>query len=63
MSHRHAKAFPVALTMLCLGLCGGSASADDTVQSIYEAAKKEGKVVYWSSNFRAPRTMTFSARA
>lgn len=37
---------------LSAGFCvllAGAASAEDTVQSLYAAAKKEGAVVYWSS--------------
>jgi len=50
MTRRHAVG-GLAATGLAPGLASSAAWADDeTIQSIYEAAKKEGKVVFWSSN-------------
>ena len=49
LTRRHVAGGLAALG-LAPGLTGAALAADETVQSIYEGAKKEGKVVFWSSN-------------
>jgi len=39
-----------AAALAFAGADGAARAAEDTLQSVYEGAKKEGKVVFWSSN-------------
>ncbi len=55
MTLRCSGAFAIAVAASCFA--GSGAQAQDTAQSVYEAAKKEGKVVYWSSNFTETNKM------
>jgi iron(III) transport system substrate-binding protein len=46
---RTGKAIGAVIAALMLALMPGLAHAEDTAQSIYQAAKKEGKVVLWTA--------------
>jgi len=50
ISRRRTMAGLAAGAMAAPFWCSSARAEDDTVQSLYEGAKKEGKVVFWSSN-------------